>query len=332
MNYSYYCGIDISKQHLDFCLVDGAGRQLGQYRCGNGSAEIARLVEALPVPEPGQVLFCAEHTGMYGYGLARVAAGQSLALWMEHPAQIKACSGVQRGKSDPADAARIARYAQRYRDRAVLAQPETEPLQPLRQLQSERALMVADRAKYKGQLTDQQAYMEPGAYRAKSERLGAIIAVFDQQIACIDQKIEQLLQADPVLARQNRLLQSIPGVGPRLALAMIVLTGGFTRFECPRAFCCYSGVAPFRWHSGSQTHSRGRVSHRADKRIKSLLHMGALAVIARPGELQDYYRRKCGEGKPKLSVINAVRGKLVHRMFAVIKRNQPYQPILETTA
>ena len=328
MNYSYFCGIDISKQHLDFCLLDACGLIVREQRCSNCPGEIAELVEKLPVDDTGQVLFCAEHTGMYGYGLGKVAGEQSLALWMEHPAQIKACSGVQRGKTDPADATRIARYARRYRDRAVLAQPEPRQIEQLRYLQSERVLMVADRAKYKGQLTDQQSHMDPGAYADKAVRLAAIIAVFDEQIALIDQKIEHLLQADPVLARQNRLLQSVPGVGPRLALAMIVLTGGFTRFTGPRAFCCYSGVAPFVWHSGAQTQSRGRVSHRADKRIKSLLHMGALAAVGRAGELQDYYRRKCEEGKPKMSVINAVRSKLVHRMFAVIKRGQPYQPLL----
>ena len=332
MNYSYYCGVDISKCHLDLCLLDGAGRQLGQYRCANRPADISKLVATLPVGDTGRVLFCAEHTGMYGWGLGQVAGEQSLALWMEHPAQIKASSGVQRGKTDPADAARIARYARRYHDRVVLARPESRTIEQLRYLQSERALMVADRATYKGQLSDQQAYMEPGAYHAKSKRLAALIAVFDEQIACIDRQIKELLQAEPVLSEQNRLLQSIPGVGPQLALAMMVLTGGFTRFDSPRAFCCYSGVAPFVWHSGSQTHSQGRVSHRADKRMKSLLHLGALAAVGRSGELQDYYRRKCEEGKPKMSVINAVRGKLVHRMFAVIKRGKPYQPLLAEVA
>lgn len=332
MNYSYFCGIDISKQHLDFCLLDASGHIVREHRCSNRPSEIAELVATLPVGDTGQVLFCAEHTGMYGYGLGKVAADQSLALWMEHPAQIKACSGVQRGKTDPADATRIAQYAQRYRDRAALVQPESRQIEQLRYLQSERVLLVADRAKYKGQLTDQHPHMDPRAYADKSDRLEAIVAVFDEQIAQIDRRIAELLQADPVLGQQNKLLQSIPGVGPRLALAMIVLTGGFTRFENPRAFCCYSGVAPFVWHSGTQTQSRGRVSHRADKRIKSLLHMGALSAVGCAGELRDYYRRKCQEGKPKMSVINAVRSKLVHRMFAVIKRGQPYQPQLAEVA
>jgi hypothetical protein len=65
------------------------------------------------------------------------------------------------------------------------------------------------------------------------------------------------------------------------------------------------------------------VSHRADKSIKSLLQMADLAVTTRQrsGELKEYYERKVAEGKNKMSVLNAVRAKLVLRMFAVIRNN-----------
>lgn len=167
--------------------------------------------------------------------------------------------------------------------------------------------------------------MPQAAYQAKAGRLTAIIAVFDEQIAIIDRRITELINQDQVLEHQYKLLQSIPGVGPRLALAAIILTKGLTSFDSARAFSCYCGIAPFVWHSGEQTHTRARVSHRADKRMKSLLHMGAMAAVQQKGELREYYLRKCDEGKPKMSVINAVRSKLVHRMFAVIKKGEMYQ-------
>lgn len=327
MNYSYFCGVDISKQHLDFCLLDRAGALVIQTRCRNAHKGITKQLAKWPVDELGHVLFCAENTGMYGYHLAKAAETLGLSLWIEHPGQIKACSGLQRGKTDPADAFRIAQYSRRYQDRAVLHMPLSRHLQHLCYLQSERELLVGHRATYKGQLSDQCHHMDPHAYQQKARRLEAIIAVFDTQIADIDQRMATLIGQHQQLQQQNQLLQSIPGIGPRLALAVIILTKGFSRFDNPRAFCCYCGVAPFVWHSGDQVHTRGRVSHRADKRMKSLLHMGALAAIQCPGELQHYYRRKCKEGKHKMSVINAVRSKLVHRMFAVIKRGKPYTPI-----
>jgi transposase len=328
MNYSYIAGIDISKYHLDLCLIDTNQTICSQLRCPNNASAIRETLQQLPVEDTSCVLLCAEHTGMYGYHLNQVAHELEMDLWMEHPAQIKASGGLQRGKSDPVDSFRIASYGLRYCDKAKLVSPDSESLQQLAHLQSERALLVADRAKYKGQLRDQKDHMHPRAYQDKSVRLKALITAFDRQIEAIDERIEQLVSEDSTLERQNRLLQSVPGVGPRVALAMIVATKAFTCFESPRAFCCYSGVAPFTWHSGNNTHSRARVSHRADKRIKSLLHLGAMAAIKRPGDLQDYYRRKCEEGKAKMSVLNAVRSKLVHRMFAVIKRNEYYIPVI----
>lgn len=327
MKYSYLAGIDISKNHLDVCVMDPTHTIVVQIRCDNRKESLKKLLRELPVGNLSDVLVCAEHTGMYGYTLKEVARELGMDLWMEDPGQIKAALGRQRGKSDPVDAARIACYGLDFSYRIRLAE-HSDVVDQLGHLQSERALLVADRAKYKGQMRDQKDHMSEDLWQAKALRLKALITAFDEQIKDIEQAIGQLIRRSEALARQYSLLQSIPGVGPRLAVSMIVATAGFTRFDSPRAFCCYSGVAPFGWHSGTHTHSSRRVSHRADKRIKSLLHMGSLAAVGQPGELRHYYQRKCTEGKAKMSVLNAVRGKLVHRMFAVIKRDEKYVPVL----
>ncbi|OAV68163.1 Transposase IS116/IS110/IS902 family protein [Bacteroidales bacterium Barb4] len=125
---------------------------------------------------------------------------------------------------------------------------------------------------------------------------------------------------------QHRQLCTVEGIGNKTAVKMIVVTKGFTDFTDARKFCCHVGAAPFSYLSGSTILSRNRVSQRADKSIKALLHMAAPVVAARcRGELHDCYERKAAEGKNKMSVPNAVRAKLVHRMFAVIRNNQDYQ-------
>lgn len=63
----------------------------------------------------------------------------------------------------------------------------------------------------------------------------------------------------------------------------------------------------------------------ADKAIKSVLHMGAMSAIRLNNDLRTYYLRKVEEGKNKMSVLNAIRNKLIHRVFAVIKNQIPYQ-------
>jgi transposase len=324
MDYSYYLGVDISKNHLDLCLIDHQ-HILGHWCCQNTPNALRKALRELPLADGARLLICAEHTGKYGYILGLIADELAMDLWMENPAQIKLSSGIQRGKSDPADAEQIACYARRHQDKAVCAPPETPVTQQLRHLSSLRRMLVSDRAKYKAQLSDEQRFIPEQSYKAKCSYLQPLIDQLTEKIIAIEQQLRDLIAGDPASARQMELMQSIPGVGPRLALAVLLASGGFTRITCPRKFSCHAGVAPFHYHSGKNTHSRARVSHRADKQLKSLLHMAALSVVGIPGELQEYYNRKCEEGKTKMSVLNAVRSKLVHRIFAVIKRDEKYR-------
>lgn len=106
---------------------------------------------------------------------------------------------------------------------------------------------------------------------------------------------------------------------------MILETQAFTKFTDSRKFCCHAGVAPFSYLSGSSQHSRNRVSQRANKSIKTLLHLGALSALQKKdSELRTYYDRKIAEGKNKMSVLNAIRAKLIARMFAVINNDTSY--------
>ena len=164
-------------------------------------------------------------------------------------------------------------------------------------------------------------------YERKSKRLTGLIKELEASIAAIEQEIERLIEEDETLSRQHKLLCSIDGIGERTAVKMIVETNAFRDFDNARKFCCHAGVAPFQYTSGSSIRSRNKVSNRADKSIKSLLHMAALVVATRKkdGELREYYLRKVAEGKNKMAVLNAVRAKLVLRMFAVIKFNKFYE-------
>ena len=158
----------------------------------------------------------------------------------------------------------------------------------------------------------------------------------EETIAAVNEEMDAVIRSNETLSRQMELLESVEGVGKVVALNMIVCTEAFTRFDDPRKFnCfaglapCFAGLAPFSYTSGSSLHSRARVSHRADKTMKRLLHLAAVSVIRKKeGELKAYYERKVAEGKNKMATINAIRAKIVARMFAVIRKNQFYLPIL----
>lgn len=278
--------------------------------------------------EASSLLICAEYTGQYTYPLCCACEELQIALWLENPAQIKYSSGVHRGKSDRVDARRIAAYAMRFQDRARLFSLPEKNMATLKQLVGERDMYMCDKSKYQGQLTDQKRFMNKADYAGKASRMKRLIKDLEEALCEIDQKIKRLIESDPELRRQHELLLSVDGVGERTAVKMIVETNGFRDFDSARKFCCHAGVAPFRYTSGSSICSRNRVSNRADKSIKTLLHMAALSAATRKtsGELREYYLRKVAEGKNKMSVLNAVRAKLVLRMFAAVRLDKPYDP------
>jgi transposase len=319
-------GIDVSKEKLDVCILNETKVQEEAIIENQTKKITIYLKEIQKKYTPEEILICAEYTGQYTYPLSIVCEEMQIALWIENPAQIKYRSGVQRGKNDKLDARKIAQYAERFQEEAKLFNMPEKSMVSLKQLISERDMYVSDRAKYQGQLTDQERFMDKADYKKKSKRLQALIQELDEAIKQIEKEIQKIIDSDETLSNQHKLLCSIEGIGERTAVKMIVETNAFKDFTNPRKFCCHAGVAPFSYTSGSSQHSRNKVSNRADKSIKALLHMAALIAATRMhGELHDYYLRKVGEGKNKMSVLNAVRAKLVYRMFAVIKNNQIYQ-------
>lgn len=151
----------------------------------------------------------------------------------------------------------------------------------------------------------------------------------EEAIQAITDEMDEVIASCPVLFRQRELLMSIDDVGRLVATYMIITTEAFTRFDDPRKFNCYAEVAPFLYSSGSSQHSKARVSHRADKVMKRLLHLAAVAVTHRiGGGLKKYYERKVSEGKNKMSVINALQAEIVARMFTVIIKNDKCKAVL----
>ena len=103
------------------------------------------------------------------------------------------------------------------------------------------------------------------------------------------------------------------------------------RLTDSRKLACYSGVAPFVYESGTSIRGRTGVSKFANNELKKVLHMAAISSVKHNPDLKQYFQRKVLEGKNKMSVINAVRNKLLHRVVAVIKRGTPYKIQLENS-
>ncbi len=323
-----YVGIDISKEKMNLCYQ----KDLETVREEEVANDVKSIKKALKASFKAfavtidDVLVCAEYTGRYIYPLTVACQELDVFLWMDDPTRIKNSMGLTRGKNDKIDAARIAEYAYRYSDKAIRYAIPDAAMVSMKNLLSDREFLLTDRKRYQAQLSDQKKYMAPADYKHKSARWKKVIKTVDEQIAAIDAEIESIIASNPVLARQKELLKSVDGIGERIAINMIAITGGFTRFQNARQFCSFAGLTPYKYDSGTSIRSKARTSKRANQTMKALLHMSAVNVATRmkEGEYKDYYERKLKEGKHVMCIMNVLRAKLVHRMFSVIRRDEMY--------
>jgi transposase len=128
-----------------------------------------------------------------------------------------------------------------------------------------------------------------------------------------------------------KLITSVDGIGTFTACEVILTTQEFKQISDPKKYACYAGVVPFE-HSSGKKLSRARVSHMANKKVKRLLHLSAMAAVRSNKDLKNYYERKVQEGNNKMLVLNSVRNKLIHRIFACVQGNRLYKDHYLTTA
>lgn len=160
---------------------------------------------------------------------------------------------------------------------------------------------------------------------AKIKKLSqSSINPLQKAIKKVELDIKALVKTDPVLNELFNIVTSVPGVGQVTASKVIAVTNEFTNITEAKKFACYAGVAPFEHTSGTSIRGKSRVSHKACKPAKHALHMAALTVIRYDNEFGKYYQRKVEEGKPKMSVLNAVRNKIILRIFACVRDQRKY--------
>ena len=145
-----------------------------------------------------------------------------------------------------------------------------------------------------------------------------------KEIEILETKMHEIIMGNQL--KQNYLLVvSIKGVGMITAIALIVHTDNFTTFETARQLACYCGVVPFEKTSGTSINGGNHISRLANKDIKVLLTQCARCAVQYDKELAAYYVRKIAQGKKDRVVINNVRNKLIHRIFAIVTSKIPYR-------
>jgi transposase len=325
MKQIYVIGVDISKSKIDCALMSIDLNLLKEKEVANTDLKVkaflSKLLKELKT-ESSSVLVCCENTGIYNRPLERVCKELGIDLWVEHALKIKRASTDMRGKDDRKDAIRIAEYAIRYQDKQVLYQ---EPSKIVKELDNQikiRTTLMDKKTAIENQLREAKSH-DYEEYRALNEGYKLVLKAITKSILKAELKIKELIKEEEEISQNIELITSIPGVGLQNAINMVIATNNFKAFSSAKHLACYAGVVPFQNQSGTIV-KRARISKMANKTLKKLLHMAAMAAIRVDMEIKAYYIRKVEEGKNKMSVLNAIRNKLVHRIMAVLKRKTPY--------
>lgn len=320
-------GCDMSQDTFAFCLRNEA-QILLEGEISNSKTSIQKWLQELKrihLVELTSVIFCLEHTGIYGILLMRTLHQRSLTVCVEGASNIKLSLGLQRGKNDRVDAQRIAEYAMRYADRLKQWKPKREALQKLQLLSGMRSRLIKARNVLSSHTQEVKRFMSKEEYMLLNKGTQEALKAIEKSIINADQKIATIIRSDENLSHLSKLITSVDNVGIVTCAAILIRTNEFQDFKESKKFCCTAGIAPFEHSSGKSIRGKTRVSHLAHKDLKTLLHMCAVGAISRKGELRDYYLRKVAQGKNKMLVLNAVRNKLVGRIFAVVRDGVMYQ-------
>lgn len=326
MTFQFFVGADISKPFIDFVIIGQDGKKLLYQQVNNTSKDLQTFIKRVSKEfDVTRCLFCMENTGIYNENLLQELHKKEANIWLEKAIQIKQSLGLQRGKSDKVDAYRIALYASRHQQDARLWQPERKVIVQLKRYTALRSRLVEAISKLKVPLQEQDLFWDKKDAKLLSKHCQASIDVLKKDLKAVEMSIKKIIKEDEYLNHLFNLVTSVDGIGPVVAHEMIIATGEFKRITDPRKFACYSGVVPFEHSSGISIRGRNRVSSMANKNMKKLLHMSALVNIKLQGDLQDYYQRKVAEGKNKMSVLNALRNKIITRVFACVRNEAEYQ-------
>ena len=327
MYFSQFIGVDISKDTLDAAIYPAKDKKMDFLHFDNSLKGLGEMMSWLKRRgiKTSEMVICAEHTGVYTNPLIEFTGKKGIALSLNSPLDIKRSMGIARGKNDAVDAGRIAEYAQSHRDKLKLYEKPSKAVMELQYLLTERRQYMRQRTSLLN------LHSALGKYESREARMRNESAIHhcEKLVKKVEDQMASIIDNDPAIQKNFTLISSIKGVGFVNAVNTIVYTNNFKAFDSPRKYACYIGVAPFDYTSGTSVKGKTRVSKICRTQQKAELTMAARSAIIHDPGLRRYYQRKMkekGGGKNAHGIVlNAVKFKLILRMFAVVRAGEPYK-------
>ena len=298
-----FAGIDVSKLKLD--LAKTGIQQVVSFT--NDSAGISQLVELLLKAPPK--LIVVEATGGLERPLLQALLEANLPVHLANPRQVRyyALSLGILAKTDPIDAHVIERYA---------AQLSPRLLQKRSQNQTELEALVTCRRQLLHVRTEQSNRLGQTISKSARKSIQAVLKTLEKQLKSLEIQIRQLIESDDDFNDIDKLLRSVPGIGPVASATLLCEMSELGTMDRGQA-AALVGVAPFNRDSGR--HKGKRVIRGGRRAVRSVLYMSAICAIRFNPILSAFAKRLQKAGKlPKVIIVAAMR-KLVCIINAMVR-------------
>lgn len=315
----FVVGVDVSKATFDAYFLDAAGKK-HQLKLENEQSGFQSLLSSLPKEKEIKVVM--EASGPYYYQLASFLYEKGIEVAVMNPLVIKRFCQMQllRTKTDKADAKAIFQYG-------TLMQ--TKPWQPLKgnylkikQIYTRRRQLLKHQHATERQLEAFQATAQLDQWLG--EQMLKELNELKQTIQAIDEALDRLIEKENGALKQQ--MESIPGIGPKTSLLLIVSLRGFEGFTNYRQVISYLGLSPRTFESGSSVKGKAKICKMGMGQLRASLYMAARAARKYNTGCKELYDRLRARGKAHKQAMIAVVNKLLKQAFALVQSGEMYNP------
>lgn len=311
-----YIGIDISKLSFDVAFRNKNDKYV-HFKFTNDNEGFKDFVKRINTDSDICVM---EASGPYYLKLAHYLFNSRISVCVINPLVIRRFSQMRmsRTKTDKKDALIIAEYGKT--EMPDLWKPEADYVLEIKQMQAYVDQMNKSRT---GFLRQKEAFKQnPAESIVLNESLEKMITLLEIEIAQIENKMVTIIKYHhEELLKQ---LMSIPGIGKKTAMLLIVISGGFTKFENARQLSSYVGISPRIFESGTSVKGKSRICKMGMSRIRAMLYVCSWSAKKTNCACRELYDRLVEKGKAKKLALIAVANKLLKQAFALASKNEYY--------
>ena len=307
-------GIDISKNTFDASWMT-SGKEV------NKKYDYTELgLNSFIKDTPEDALFLMEATGVYHTLLALKLYEARRQVSVCNPLVIKRYSQMKltRAKTDKADARLVRMFGEE--NNPCLWSPSSEEINELKQAHG----WLNDQIQERTRLLNRQE-----AHSHQAQKSVFVRKQMDKQLKSLNQQIMDCEKHLEVIVKKHfadlysRLI-TIPSIGPKTALELIIITGGFSRFVDIKSLSAYVGVSPTNYDSGTSVKGKGHIAKTGNGRIRQLLYICSwTAKICNPS-CKALSARLAEKGKPAKVINIAIAHKLLRQAFAIAVNKVEY--------